>query len=95
MWLTVIGRFGTIVRIVTNRDLWRMMMWPVFLGTYCRILCMMLRLTYTKAAVAGSLLALTPVFMVPFAIILLGERFDKRVLAGTLIAVAGAIAVGL
>ena len=93
--LLVMGQFGRAIHVMTSAELWRCMILPTFLGTYCGIICMMLGITYAKAAVVGSLMALTPVFLVPFSVLLLGERFDTRILLGTIIAVVGVIVIGL
>ncbi|MEZ6197846.1 MAG: DMT family transporter [Planctomycetota bacterium] len=73
---------------------WREMFLPSFVGTFVGIALMLLAIDYTRPAVAGTLLSTTPIFIIPFAVFMLGERFRWGVLAGTAVAVLGIAVIG-
>ena len=88
------GRLRPTFHHFGDRTVWRLTMMPTLLGTFGGIFFMTLAIALGKPAVTGALISLTPVFMVPVSVLLLGERFDWRVLLGTTIATAGVILVG-
>jgi drug/metabolite transporter (DMT)-like permease len=59
-----------------------------FVGTYLAIWLQQTALKYTKAGIAQSLSATSPLFILPFALIM-GERLSIRAVLGVLIALSG------
>ncbi|CAN0547274.1 unnamed protein product [Laminaria digitata] len=60
-----------------------------FLGTYLGIWLLVTGLQFTSAGVAATLSSMSPVFILPIAVIFLGEEVSRRATLGALIAVAG------
>jgi drug/metabolite transporter (DMT)-like permease len=56
---------------------------------------MQLALESTPAGIVFAILAITPIVIIPFALVLEGERPTPRSLIGGAIAVAGVIALAL
>ena len=88
-------RAAETLRVILRPATWRVTIEPTIVGTYLGILTMTLALDLGNPAVVGALISLTPVYLVPLTTVMLKEPFDWRVLAGTLVAVAGVILVGL
>ncbi len=83
------GRLRLSVSLMMRREMWSVLLRPAFVGTYLGVLLMMTAINNTPAAVAGALLSTTPLFVIPFAFSILGERTRWPVLLGTAVAVAG------
>jgi drug/metabolite transporter (DMT)-like permease len=60
-----------------------------FLGPYLGVALSLAALHYTSAGVASTIMALTPVMLIPFAVFLHKEHVSLRALTGTLIAFGG------
>lgn len=60
-----------------------------FMGPFLGVALSLAALHYTSAGVASTIMALTPVMLIPFAYFLHKEHVSLRALAGTLIAFAG------
>ena len=66
------------------------LMLATFLGTYLGIWLLNAGLKYTShTGVAATLSSTSPIFILPLAWLMLGERFSSRAVVGALIAVAG------
>ncbi len=87
------GRAKELVRVSVQSQSWRLALLPSVVGTFMVIATMTVAIQMLKPAVSGALLALTPVFLVPMAFILLGQRVGMRAILGTIIAVSGVIAI--
>ncbi|HGY90924.1 MAG TPA: DMT family transporter [Planctomycetes bacterium] len=83
------GRIGLSLSLMVRREVWSVLFRPAFVGTYLGVLLMMTAIDNTPAAIAGALLSTTPLFVIPFAFSILGERTRWPVLLGTAVAVAG------
>ncbi len=83
------GRLRPSLLLLMRREIWSVLLRPAFVGTYLGVLLMMTAIDNTPAAVAGALLSTTPLFVIPFAFSVLGERTRWPVLLGTAVAVAG------
>lgn len=71
-------------------DVRKRLLLATFLGTYLGIWLLNTGLKYTShAGVAATLSSTSPIFILPLAWIVLGERFSARAVGGALVAVAG------
>ena len=68
--------------------LWLLVPFTVFIGTYLGIWLQQISLKYTAAGIAQTLLATSPLFVLPMAI-WMGERVSTRAFIGAAIAIAG------
>lgn len=90
--LVVLGGTGRLAELAHP---WRMKAGPklvfaTFLGTYLGIWLLNTGLKYTShTGVAATLSSTSPIFILPLAWLVLGERFSARAVVGALIAVAG------
>ncbi|MCB9830884.1 MAG: DMT family transporter [Planctomycetes bacterium] len=93
--MLLLGRHRRAVAVFRDRAFLKDAFTPAFLGTYLGILTMMFAIGAGKTAVAGALLSLTPVFMVPVAAWREKTRIDWGILFGTCVAGTGAFMVCL
>jgi drug/metabolite transporter (DMT)-like permease len=90
-----LGRFKTETRPLVEREGWKLTFFPAFLGTYLGILSMQSAVANLELGVASTLLATSPIFVIPSAWILAGERPTWRKTTGALIATAGVALISL
>lgn len=81
------------VRLLFDREMFRLSWWAIVIGTFFGIAAMMLAIALARTATAGALMSLTPVFLVPLTSLMRGDPWDLRVLLGITIAVTGVILV--
>jgi len=62
-----------------------------FLGPYLGVALSLAALHYTSTGVASTIMALTPVMLIPFAVFIHKEHVSPRALAGTVIAFSGIV----
>jgi len=62
-----------------------------FLGPYLGVVLSLAALHYTSAGVASTIMALTPVTLIPFAVFIHKEHVSLRALAGTVVAFSGIV----
>jgi drug/metabolite transporter (DMT)-like permease len=62
-----------------------------FLGPYLGVALSLAALHYTSAGVASTIMALTPVMLIPFAVFIHKEHVSLRALVGTMVAFAGIV----
>lgn len=89
------GRIRHSLKIFSLRAVYRQALIPSLLGTWMGILFMMLAIQKCTPAVAGAVLATTPIFVIYFAWQLLGERVTRGVMLGTVVAVIGVALVSV
>ncbi|KPK70089.1 hypothetical protein AMJ71_08580 [candidate division TA06 bacterium SM1_40] len=89
VWILVrrqpVGRW---LRIEQSRRLWAVIAFATFTGTYLGIWLQQTSLKFAEAGVAQTLLATSPLFVLPVAAGM-GERISPRAIAGAFIALAG------
>lgn len=78
--------------IVTRRQ-WPILVPAALLATYAGVWCSLLAFQHAPVAVASTLLALSPVLILPLARWTLQEKLSLRAIAGALISVAGCAAL--
>ena len=78
--------------IVTRRQ-WPILVPAALLATYAGVWCSLLAFQHAPVAVASTLLALSPVLILPLARWLLDEKLSTRAVLGALISVAGCAAL--
>lgn len=91
----VTGRGGFAAKLMVDRTFLRLAFGPIAIGTFLGISAMMVAIDLARPAPAGALMSLTPVFLVPLTTLMRGEHYDARVLIGTIVAVAGVVAIAL
>jgi drug/metabolite transporter (DMT)-like permease len=79
---------GASLRSLNSVDLWIKIGFTVFIGTYLALWLQQVSLKYAAAGIAQTLFATSPLFVLPFAV-LMGERVSLRALLGSLVAVVG------
>lgn len=89
------GRLQGALGHLRDPVLWRRASFPAFVGTFLGVRLMMLAISESKSAVAGALLSLTPLFVLPIAWHRLGERFGPRVVFASAVAVGGVVLLSL
>jgi drug/metabolite transporter (DMT)-like permease len=62
-----------------------------FLGPYLGVVLSLAALHYTSAGVASTIMALTPVMLIPFAVFIHKEHVSIRALVGTVVAFSGIV----
>jgi drug/metabolite transporter (DMT)-like permease len=58
-------------------------------------MCALFAISHLEVGVATTLMALTPVLILPFAVLVEGERLTVRSIAGAAVAVAGSAILAL
>jgi drug/metabolite transporter (DMT)-like permease len=77
------------------RGVWPWVLVNGFAGQTLGVSCMQWALETTPAGIVFAILAITPIVIIPFALVLEGERPTARSLVGGAIAVGGVIALAL
>lgn len=89
------GRLPDVLKRLSNRTLLKTFVPAVVLGAWLGIWFSQAAYKFTSVSVATTLLATTPLFVVPMVWLFGGHRITHRAIFGTLIAIAGvAIVVG-
>ncbi|MCP4549872.1 MAG: DMT family transporter [bacterium] len=89
IWLMLRRRpVGGWVRASDARRLWMTLIGVTFIGTFITLVLQQVSLRYTSAGVAQTLLATSPLFILPIAI-LRGQYVSPRAWLGVLLALAG------
>ncbi|MEE9393470.1 MAG: DMT family transporter [Planctomycetota bacterium] len=83
------GRLKRTWRSLQESGIWKSMLFPSFIGTFIGIFFMMIAIERSPPAVSGALLATTPIFVIPFAMVMLKEKATVRAVIGTAVVVAG------
>lgn len=90
--LTIMGKEPASLRsIFRERRQGGILTFASFVGTFLGVLCMSLGAKYAKAGIAAALTSTYPVWIVPIAKYLLGEKVNWQSAACTVFAVAGII----
>ncbi len=87
--LLLVKRGRAAFAILSNKNILKLTALPVFIGTFLGIFTMMVAIATCKPAVAGAVLSLAPVFLVPLTAWRDKEAVPIRILIGTLCAVLG------
>lgn len=85
------GRLVPLARSLRRPGLLRVLVPAAVAGTYAGIWCSMLAFRHSTIAVATTLTALTPIFVLPIVAVGLKQRVSARGVAGALIAVIGVV----
>jgi drug/metabolite transporter (DMT)-like permease len=93
--LAVAGRLLEAVRPLGDRVLAPRLIVGTFLGTYLGIWLMNAGLKGADVGVASTLNSTSPIFVLPLAVVLLGERVSLRAVVGAIVAVAGVAVLSL
>lgn len=91
VWMLVTGQ--PVVRWVSvakQKNLWAKLVGAVFFGTYVCVWLQQLAFQYSPAGIAQTLLATSPLFILPIAA-LMGEKISLRAVLGVLVALAGIV----
>lgn len=92
MWLVTLGqrRAGSTVRaVIENRKALRFIVGGAFVGPFIGVSFSLLALQYANVGVASTLMALSPIFLLPVSYFYFEERFGWGAVGGTLTALAG------
>ena len=87
--LTVMGRIQNIVVPMRHPRSAALLIAATFLGTYLGIWLMNAGLLGAKIGIAATLNATSPIFVLPIAAVVLGERITPRAVVGAVVAIAG------
>jgi drug/metabolite transporter (DMT)-like permease len=84
------GRFTEPIKIFVNdRKAFKFTMIGSFLGPYLGVTFSLIAISYTNVAIAATIMAITPILMLPTVRILFHEHLSWRAIVGACIAVAG------
>lgn len=89
------GNGRTIVRVWKHRDLWKSFWLPTLIGTVGGIIFLCAGIKWAKQGVASALAAALPLFSIPLAVLILGERPGWRGWLGAILVVIGVALIGL
>jgi len=89
MWGGVTGSLLPWIRPLRNRRLWLPLFSAAIIGTFLGTWFSVAALKYTYTAVAATLNATSPLFILPLGLLFAGERITGRALGGALIAISG------
>ncbi len=95
MAVALVRRLPRETRILRERDGWRLTFLPAILGTYFGILAMQVGIANLDLGVASTLLATSPIFVIPVAWIVAGERPTLRRTVGAVVATGGVAMISL
>jgi drug/metabolite transporter (DMT)-like permease len=76
-------------RVFSTARVASLLLLATLIGTYLGIWLQVAGLTGAKAGVAATLSSTAPIFVLPLAVVFLGERPSARAVAGALVAVLG------
>jgi drug/metabolite transporter (DMT)-like permease len=82
------GQLRKSMRVAQSPQIWPILGLTAFLGTYLGIWLQQVAFKYSPAGIAQSLLATSPLFVLPLAA-LLGDRVTGRAVLGVLVALGG------
>jgi drug/metabolite transporter (DMT)-like permease len=82
------GQLREPMRVAQSPQIWPILGLTAFLGTYLGIWLQQVAFKYSPAGIAQSLLATSPLFVLPLAA-LLGDRVTGRAVLGVLVALGG------
>lgn len=89
VWMALARRpVGRWLRPAEPGPLWRRLLFAVFAGTYLGVWLQQVALKLTAAGIAQTLLATSPLFVLPL-VAWTGERVSARAVAGALVALVG------
>lgn len=92
LWIVtiVIGRAGvTLQTMFKRKDSWLPLLGGATTGPFLGVWLSLVAVQLTEVGVASTLMALSPVILLPIGRLLFKERVGVRAIAGTLIAIAG------
>ena len=84
-----LGRLREVPRVFSGRRTAGRLILACFLGTYLGIWLTTVGLKATHAGIAATLASTSPIFILPLAWMVLGERLSPRAVTGALVAVLG------
>jgi drug/metabolite transporter (DMT)-like permease len=93
--VAVLRRFRAETRPLVEREGWKLTFVPALLGTYVGILTMQVAIANLPLGVASTLLATSPIFVIPAAWLMTGERPTVRKTVGALVATGGVALISL
>lgn len=92
MWLYTLARGqgnATLLAIRKDRRAFGLIAGGAFIGPFVGVSLSLLSLQYTDVGVASTLMALSPLFLLPISYIFFEERFGWNAVAGTVTALSG------
>lgn len=87
----ILGWWPKVFRSVRNVPAMGFTAAGAFLGPFLGVALSLLALHYTTAGIASTIMSLTPITLIPFAIFLHKELVSFKAFIGTLIAIAGVV----
>jgi drug/metabolite transporter (DMT)-like permease len=87
--LTAMGRWPQIVAAAGHRRAMCILSFGAVVGPFAGVVLCMVALRHCHAGIVSTILATMPVLIMPFSILLYGERVSPRAVGGALISVAG------
>jgi len=92
LWIfTFLQRQATITlqRLNEHRQALGLIVFGAFFGPFLGVTFSLISIQHTAVGIASTLIALTPVFLLPISYFLFKERFGWQAIAGTLLAMVG------
>lgn len=86
---TLSGRWGRLLAALRDRRALAFTALGAFFGPFLGVTCSLLAVTLTKAGIAATIMATTPVVVIPFVVLFQRERVGAGGILGSLLAVCG------
>jgi drug/metabolite transporter (DMT)-like permease len=87
--VTVLGRWGNVVRSAGNRSGMLLTSLGAFFGPFLGVSFSLIAVKYTEAGIASTIMALVPVFIILPAVVLYKQKVTIPELLGAVVSVAG------
>ena len=95
MVFTMTGRWGKLVQDCKKIKPMSILSVGAFIGPFIGVALSLLAMSYTKVGIASTLLATSPIFIIPFSAIFFKEKVTPRALFGVIISISGVALISL
>ncbi len=89
--VTLLKRWGNVKNTIADKKSMLFINIGAFFGPFLGVYLSLLAISYTKVGIASSIMSITPVLIIPPAILLLKEKVTVKEIFGAMIAVTGVI----
>jgi drug/metabolite transporter (DMT)-like permease len=87
--VTAAGRWGAVLRAFRDRKGILAILLGSFFGPFLGVSFSLMAIRHTSTGIASTLMALTPILLIPPSAVLFRHRITRREIAGTVLSVAG------
>jgi drug/metabolite transporter (DMT)-like permease len=87
--VTVLARWPSIFKAVADVRAMRLILLGSVMGPVCGVTCLMIALRHCSAGVVTTIVSTMPVLVLPFSVLIFGEKISRRATLGAIVAVVG------